>query len=248
MDLNIQLLTFGIILLTLIANVVIRRTERAPLRRIPALEALPRIVGESIEASRPLHVSLGSATIGDDSTMLALVGSEFIYYLTRQIAIGDAAPLFTVSEGSALPLAVDTLRRAYNHENRGKAFDILGARWYPAGRRSLAFAAALSSLQGDENLSGNVLVGRYGIGLALILDTAYQHKRETIAVSDQLEGQAIAYALADNALIGEEVFAAAGYLSDKIGLNKRNLILDLLRGLSVAAIILLVLSNLFLGR
>jgi hypothetical protein len=247
-NLGYQLIVFAIILFVLLINAlvpfinaVLERRGRIPFRRIAAFEALSDLVGESIEASRPLHVSIGSATIGDESTVLALAGSEFIYYLTRQVAIGDAAPIFTVSEGAAVPLAFDTLRRAYAHENRGKQFNGFSARWYPAGKRSLAFAAALMTMQADDKLSGNVLVGRFGLELALVLDAAYQKKRRTIAASDQLEGQAMAYALADEALIGEEVFAAAGYLGDDKNSRYRNLILDMMRGLTVLVIILLIL-------
>lgn len=254
MDLAQQLLTFLIILAVILlnaatpfVNAISQRRGRSPLRRIPGFEALSRLVGESIEASRPLHVSIGSATIGDESTVLALAGSEFIYYLTREVAIGDASPLFTVSEGAAVPLALDTLRRAYTHENRSKQFNGFAARWYPAGKRSLAFAAALMAMQADDKLSGNILVGRYGMELALVLDAAYQKKRSTIASSDSLEGQAMAYALADESLIGEEVFAAAGYLSKDKNLYYRNLTLDWLRWVAVIGIIALLVFNLLRG-
>jgi hypothetical protein len=247
-NLAYQLVIFAIIIVAFafnfavpLANRLAERRNRIPFRRIAALEALPKIVGESIEASRPLHVSIGSATIGDESTALALAGSEFIYYLTRQVAIGDASPIFTVSEGAAIPLAFDTLRRAYSHENRNKQFSGFSTRWYPAGKRSLAFAAALMAMQADDKLSGNVLVGRFGLELALILDAANLKKRRTIATSDQLEGQAIAYALAEETLIGEEVFAAAAYLTDEKKIRYRNSVLDMMRIVTVAAILILLL-------
>ena len=247
--------TFIIILIALFVNVLIRLNEYKPMRRITAFDKIRQMTGASIESSRPLHVSIGSTTIGDETTMLALLSSEFIYYATREVAIGDAAPLFTVSEGSALPLASDTLRRAYEHENRTRALNLfnplskeaISARWYPAGRRSLAFASALTTMQADDNLSGNVLVGRYGLELALILDAAYRNKRPTVATSDLLDGQAIAYALADDALIGEEVFTASAYTTANIRIQKRNFIIDLMRGLVVIAIIGLTLYNMVAG-
>lgn len=248
-------LTFSIILVALIVNAVVRLNERRPMRRIAAFERIPRMIGASIEASQPLHVSIGSTTIGDETTLLALLGSEFIYEIARDIAVGDAAPLFTVSEGSALPLAVDTLRRAYEHENRRAVFNSflpfsvlpMSTRWYPAGHRSLAFASALTTMQADDELSGNVLVGRYGIELSLILDAAHRHRKPTIATSDQLDGQAIAYALADEVLIGEEIFAAAGYVSDEARLQKRNFAIDAMRGVLVVAIIALITYNIVIG-
>jgi hypothetical protein len=216
------------------------------MRRMKALEILPRIIGESIEASRPVHISFGSASIGDESTMLALVGNEFVYYLARELAVGDENPLFTVSQGVMVPLATDTLRRAYRDEQRLSHFSNASVRWYPEGRRSLAFAAALMTMQADDKVSGNVIVGQHGLELALILDAAHRHGRKTLAMSEQLDGQAIAYAMADEALIGEELFAVAGYADRGLKLNKRNLVIDWMRLLLVAAMVGLAIYN-FIG-
>ena len=237
MEAATQLIALILILLVFILNALVRRRDRAQLRRIEAFRLLPQITGASIESNQPLHVSLGSATLGDDTTLLALVGKEFIYYLTREVVIGDASPIFTVSDTAALPLAMDTLRRAYDAEGRPDAFIALNGRWYPAGNRSLAFAAALMALQLDDRVSGNILTGRYGIELALILNAATRHNKPSIAVSDRLDGQAVAYALATESLIGEEIFAAPGYLSDDVSLTNRNIVLDRVRWLLIIALI-----------
>ena len=246
MEATTQLIALILIVLVFFLNALTRRRDRAQMRRIEAFAVVPQVTGESIEANRPLHVSLGSATIGGDTTLLALVGKEFIYYLTREVVIGDASPIFTVSDTAALPLAMDTLRRAYNAEGRSDAFLALNARWYPAGSRSLAFAAALMTLQVDDNVSGNVLVGRYGTEIALVLNAANRHGKPAIAVSDRLDGQAVAYALASDALIGEEIFAAPGYLSNDVSLTNRNVAIDRVRWLILLALVALPLVRPFL--
>ncbi|MDQ7025576.1 MAG: hypothetical protein Q9P01_04185 [Anaerolineae bacterium] len=236
MEATTQFTALILILLVFILNALVRRHDRAQMRRIRAFAIVPQITGESIEANRPLHVSLGGATIGGDTTLLALVGKEFIYYLTREVVIGDASPIFTVSDTTALPLTMDTLRRAYNAEGRSDAFLALSGRWYPSGNR-LAFAAALMTMQADDQVSGNVLTGRYGAELALVLNASNRHKKGSIAVSDRLDGQAVAYALATEALIGEEIFAAPGYLSDDVSLTNRNIVLDRVRWLLILVLI-----------
>lgn len=252
---NPALLTVGIILLAFIVNAVARVTERRPMRPLSAMDALPVMIGTSIESSRPLHISTGSTSLGDDSTMLTLLSNEFLYYVTRKIAVGDVPPLFTMSDSAALSIATDTLRRAYTYEKRLSALNsynlvskqLLSIRWYPAGQRSLAFAAALMTLQQDDNVTGNILVGRHGIEIGLILDAAYRNDRPTIATSEQLDGQAIAYGMADHALIGEEIFTASAYLDSGTRLQRRNLAIDLLRGAVVVAILGLFVFNLFQG-
>jgi hypothetical protein len=239
---NIQIIAFALILLTFALTLIVRRRTRTPQRPLAALDVLPRMTGRSIEAGEPLLVSTGSAAPGNESTLLALLGNEFIYYLTREVAIGDAAPLFTVADTAALPLALDTLSRAYSDANR-PGYQAINARWYPSQSRTLAFAAAMMTLQTDDTIAGNVLVGRFATDIGLILDASTRRGRLSLAVSDTLGGQAVAYALADGALIGEELFAAPAYLDDDPGLTNRNLVIDLLRLLLIFAILGVLLAD-----
>lgn len=243
-----QAIALMIILVTFVINALVRRRERPPLRPISAFDALPKMTGESIEASRPLHVSLGAATIGDESTILAMVGKEFIYYLTREVAIGDAPPIFTVASPAAVPLALSTLRRAYAKEDRLNVYSPINTRWYPSDQKRLAFAAAIMAMQADDEVSGNALVGRYGAELALILDASNRYDRPSIAVSDNLTGQAVAFALAQEALIGEEIFAAPAYLSKDFSEIQRVMTTDVLRYALIAAIVALAIVLPFFGN
>jgi hypothetical protein len=247
-DTTTQILAWFIILVVFVINAIVRRRTPVPLRRLEALDMVPRLTGASIETNRALHLATGSAGIGDESTMAALVGTEFLYFLTREVAIGDASPLFTVSQTSALPLAVDTLRRAYHDENLSHRFKAFNVRWHPTGSRSLSYAAALMTMQGEDRLGGNVLVGRYGMELALILDAAYRYRLPTIASSTDLDGQAIAYALADAALIGEEVFAAPAYAGDVRKLSKRVIVFDLVRWFLILMILALAVFSFLQGN
>jgi hypothetical protein len=229
------------LLLNITVNWLIRRRQLHQ-RRILAFEVIPEISGESIEASRPVHVSFGSAAPGTETTLLALASAEFAYYTAQQLTISDASPLFTVTESAAVPLAVDVLRLAY--QSRPGHFKPVNVRWYPAGTRSLAFAGGVTAMQSEDNVAANFLVGSFGAEIALILETSRRKHRPTLAVSDRLEGQAVAYAMSDYPLIGEEIFAAGGYLSGQRRLIQRNALLDVGRWLLVLALVGLAAWNL----
>jgi hypothetical protein len=237
-----------VIMAALVVNVAVNRLIRRRelhQRRIQAFEVIPAITGESIESSRPVHISFGSAAPGTETTLLALAGAEFAYYTAQQLTISDASPLFTVTETVAIPLAVDMLRQAY--QSRGllaERFKAVNVRWYPASGRALAFAGGISAMQSEDNLAANFLVGSFGAEIALILDASRRQQRPSIAVSDRLEGQAVAYAMADYPLIGEEIFAAGGYLGGQRRLVQRNALLDVSRWLLVIALIVMTLINL----
>ena len=231
------LIAVTLILVLITTNFLRRGRLRPTLRPIAAYDNVPRLVGLSIEASRPIHLSIGSSGIGDESTLLAIASAELAYQVTVQTAIGDASPILTMTNTSAIPLGQDTLRRAYQSRDLVERYSPNNVRWYPTGSRSLAFAAAITALIADDNTAGSVLGGSYGPELALILDASQRRNQYTIAVSDQLEGQAIAYALADDALIGEEIFAAGSYLDGGSVQMAESVVVDILRWLVIIGII-----------
>lgn len=255
MDTTTQVISVLIIVITIAltatSSIITReraRRRRSPLavRDIPAYRAMPLLVGQAIESNRPLHLSLGSAGVGGQDTLVSLAAAELFYYVAERGTIGDMPPILTVSDASALPLAQDTLRRAYQARGRESLLSYDRVRWYPSGGRSLAFAAALTAMMVADDVSANVLTGRFGIELALMMDAAYHRRLPTIAASTQLEGQAIAYALSDEVLIGEELFAAGAYLSNNPRHSAEALTVDVLRWLLIVAMLgglLLTLRN-----
>jgi hypothetical protein len=242
-DSTTQISAILILLLVMVVNVIYsrRRRQAFTLRTIPAYATLVPTIGASIEANHPMHLSYGSAGLGGSNTVLALASSELFYQVARQAAIGDASPILTVSDSSAIPLAQDTLRRAYAAQGL-LTRHTTNVRWYPSGARSLAFAVALSSMLRDDDVHGNVLAGSFGAELALIADTALRRDQYFIAASDQPEGQAIAYATSSETLIGEEMFAAGAYLDDDPRASGHAAAMDTLRWVLILFIFVTTLS------
>jgi hypothetical protein len=101
----------------------------------------------------------------------------------------------------------------------------------------LAFAAALTATMGDDQVAGNVLVGSFGMELALILEASRRKRLASVAASDQLEGQAVAWALAEHPLIGEEMFVAGAYLGENAAQRGSVVALDTLRWVLIIGIV-----------
>jgi Domain of unknown function (DUF6754) len=240
-DSTTQVLTVIILLLTMAISIIItqfvrRRRDLYTLRDIAPYRAIPMIVGEAVEANRPVHVSLGSAGLGGGSTILALASAELFYQIAGRASIGSAPPILTVSDTSAVPLGQDTLRRAYASRGLLNRYPVESVRWYPGGGRSLSFAAALTGTLGDDQVSSSVLAGSFGPELALIGEAAARRDQGFVAMSDQLEGQAIAYAMSDQPLIGEEAFVAGGYLGRSPSHIASIVTLDVIRWVLIIAI------------
>lgn len=239
LDTTTQFTTVIIISLTLLSLVLgalttRRRKDAFPLRPISAYDALPYMLGAAVEADRPVHVSLANTSSGGANTLLALATAEMFY----QTALRAESSVLTTNEPTALPLTYNLLQRAYRHSDRVDQFSGRYLRWYPSGNQPLAFAAALTATLGDERVSGSVLLGSFGSELALVLDAANRKKQGSIASSIDLQGQAVAYALADETLIGEEMFVAGAYLGDSAAQRGAIVALDTLRWLLIAGIVI----------
>ena len=219
-----------------------------PTRHINAYDELPQISGLSVEADRPLLLSTGGASIGGDNTMVALAGLELLYHATSEVSIGGTVPIYLTSDTSVIPLGYDTLARAYRANGRplpdNPIDNIENVRWYPSSERSLVFAAMLIVTMHSDQVTGNVLVGRFGSELGLVLGAAQRKNLKSIAGSDEIVGQAVAYVMADGALIGEDIFSAPGYLSNRASDKATLLTQDALRTLIIIGIIGVAISTL----
>jgi hypothetical protein len=238
---NDSVLVAGVIALGLVFTIVgtmLVRRWRPALRPIRAFAAMPPLVDEAIESDRSVHFSLGNAGVGEQSTLTALAGAEVLHTLTERAAIGDRSPTVTMSDALGLALAQDTLRRAYAARGMPDRFRATAASWLPNGPNSLAFAAGAASLAADENASANVLVGRFGPEMIVIGEMGARRDMLQVAGSDLLEGQAVAYAISDMPLIGEEMFVGGAYLSRDPVHRGSVLAQDALRVVMIVAIVL----------
>ena len=240
------LVTF--VAIVLVTQLIRRRRTWLVLRPIAVYENTDELGAASIEAGRPLHLAFGSANLGGDGTLLALAGAEWFYHLIRSATLGETSPILSTTDTVTILLANDTLRRAYHAQGLLGRYSPAQARWYPAGRRSIAYAGAVTGLMGDEKTFGHVFAGSFGPELALMLYAANRREQYTAAVSDQLEGQAIAFAMADDVLIGEEIFSAGTYLNPGHATAQGETVtIDLLRWLLIAAMVILFIITALQG-
>jgi hypothetical protein len=247
-DSTIQLLTVLIILASLVLTVILtqfvrRRRDRYVLRDFPAFNAIPRMIGESIEMNRPLHVAFGNNPL-DTQLIPALVSAELGYQVLRRTVIGSSKPIVTAGSASAVPIAHDTLRRAYASRGLIRQYRATSTQWYPAGERGFGYAAAVSGVVADNQVSANVLSGNYSTEMALVGDAMARRGQSVIATSTNLQGQAVAYVFSDYPLIGEEVFAAASYLEGTASQMGGTVTQATLRGILIFILLVVTVAGL----
>jgi len=227
------LFVLATVLLVYTARYFQRRGKRRPQRRMLSGERVSEWTSGAIEANRPLHLALGGTAVGEDKTAIALAEAEFFYHIIQRSSASDIPPILSTSAPSSIPLAQDTVRRAWSGGDT-----LSRARWYPG---DLAYAAAVTGMMEAEEPAAHILAGSFGPELALMIDSADRRGQGSLAVSDRLEGQAVAYAMADECLIGEELFAAAGAVTDDGRAQADAIVLDVWRALLIMGVTVVLL-------
>ncbi len=234
-------LALGLVL-TFVGRFIVRRLQ-VQMRTINAYAMLPELAADAVESANRVHLSMGSSALGASGTLSALVSAEVIYRMAQRFAVSRHLPLLTVSEPLTLPLAQDTLRRAYEFRRSTAHFRTSAAAWIPYGPRSLAFAAGAASLAADADVSSTIALGGFGYELALIGESAILNDQDLIAHSNLVEGQAVAYAQADHMLLGEELYVGPAYLGGSALERGGVFALDALRWLVIVGILVIALES-----
>lgn len=199
------LVFFGLILGT---SIFLRTREGRSLRDIPAFDRLGRAIGLAVEAGSRLHISLGRGHMLSTQSAVGFVGLSILGRIARSTSISDRPPVSTSGEGSLGILSQDTQRDAAKY---------LGVESDPTrgritGLTPYSYAAGTLSFIQEEDIGANLLIGSFGNEVALITDAAERTDGMTLGGTDNLTGQAVMFATAQEPLIGEETYAGGAYL------------------------------------
>jgi len=205
---ELGILVVGAILLGVIT--LWKRKSPAKLRDIPALAQLQRMLGLSVEDGTRLHVSLGSGNLLDMRGGSALAGLASLRYIAERTSISDAPPVASAGDPLLGMLSQDTLQAGYKAAGTGDSYSPTTGR--VAGLSPFGYAAGAMHIPQNENVSANIMIGHFGPEVALLTDAAERENAVLVGASDNLAGQAVLFTNTQDALIGEELFAAGAYL------------------------------------
>ena len=227
------LLGFAAVLL--LALTLWRRRSPAVLRPIDAYERLNRAVGLAVENGTRLHISLGRGNLFTARGGSALAGLAMLRRLAERTSASDRPPIVTSGDASLAILSQDTLHSGYRAAGAEEQYRFSTGRL--AGLTPFSYAAGAMSVEHDENVSANVVIGDLGAESALIAEASDRENSSLIAASDDLSAQAIFYASAQEPLIGEELFAGGAYIGAGAAHEASLQVQDILRWLIILAIL-----------
>lgn len=233
----------------------VKRGMRITLRPIAGYDALKRLLAQAAESGQPVHLSLGIAGIGNESTADTAAGLGVLEYLADRAAVSASPPIVTLANPTALPVAQDLLRRAYRRHGYPEEYDPARVHFiapdpalntgvspaptlYASGQNdAFAYAAGTMRLLNQQKLIANIMVGLFGDEFLLLGETGAQRCLNQIGGTSAVRVLPFVYASVANPLIGEEIYAGGAYLANKPAHLSSLLAQDALRWFLVAAVV-----------
>jgi hypothetical protein len=210
-EIILGLVAFGVVFISaalMAAFAMLRAKKSIPYRSIPAFDRLRRAIGRLVEDGSRLHVSLGRGDLVTPHGASAFAGLSLLRRLADLTSAGDKPPIATSGDAVLAILSQDSLQSAAENSSL-VGFDPSAGRL--TGLTPFSYAAGVIPSIHDENVSATILMGNFGLEAALLTDAADRVSTFSLAGSDNLAAQAVLYATAEEALIGEEMFAAGAY-------------------------------------
>jgi len=202
------LIFFGLIIILAVAG---RNQPGIELRQIPAFSKVRRAIELAVEAGSRLHISLGRGTITGPESAAAFVGLSMLEQMTTSASTGDSPPIVTTGDPALSILAQDTLKNAYQEIGIIDQYKPTSSQL--TGLTPFSYAAGAVPIVRDKKSTTSILIGNFGVEVALLTDGCERSGNMTLAGTDDMAAQAVLYATSDEPLIGEELYAGGAYIN-----------------------------------
>jgi hypothetical protein len=201
------LIFFGLIIILAAAG---RNRPEIELRQIPAFDKLKRAIEITVESGSRLHISIGRGTVTGPESAAAFVGLSMLEEMTTSASTGDQPPIVTSGDPALAILAQDTLKSAYLDIGLIDQYKRTSSQL--SGVSPFSYAAGALPVVRDKKSSTSILIGNFGMEVALLTEGSERSNHMTLAGTDDIAAQAVLYATANEPLIGEELYAGGAYV------------------------------------
>ncbi len=201
------LIFFGLIIVLAVAG---RDGPIIQLRQIPTFSKMRRAIEMTVEAGTRLHMSIGRGTVTGPESASAFVGLSMVEKITTSASSGDSPPIVTSGNPALTILAQDTLKTSY--QDIGLIDQYKRTSSQLTGVSPFSYAVGAIPIARDKDSSSSIMVGNFGVEVALLTDSCERSGNVTLGGTDDISAQAVLYATANEPLIGEELYAGGAYL------------------------------------
>lgn len=183
--------------------------DRFSIRRIGGLEAVEEAIGRATEMARPVLYTPGWG--GDIQRPTTIASMNILSHVAEKTAQYDSRLLYPTHDPIIMAVAQEVVRESYmraGYSDRFRPDDIA----YVSSSQ-FGYAAAVDGMIAREKPASIFLLGTFEAESLILAETGNSINAIQIAGTDSTIQLAFFIVACDYTLIGEELFAASGYLS-----------------------------------
>jgi hypothetical protein len=184
--------------------------ERYTVREIAGLKAVEDAVGRATEMARPILYTPGWG--GDIQRPTTIASMNILSHVAEKAAQYDCRLVFPTHDPVIMAVAQEVMRESYARAGFPDRFREEDAFYVSSSQ--FGYAAAVEGLISRLKPASVFLLGTFEAESLILAETGNINKSIQIAGTDSTIQLAFFIVACDYVLIGEELFAASGYLSE----------------------------------
>lgn len=177
------------------------------IRRIAGLSAIDEAIGRSTEMGRPVLYSPG---IGAFSTE-TFASFGVLGYVSKLAAQYDTRLIVANRNPNVHPVTEEVVKQSYTEAGKPDAYKPDDVRFITSDQ--FGYAAGVVGIMNREGVAANIMVGEFLAESLIFAEAGYQAGAIQVAGTANTAQIPFFITACDYCLIGEEIYAASGYLT-----------------------------------
>ncbi len=178
------------------------------IRRIAGLDAIEEGIGRATEMARPVFYLPGSGGFSDPQMLASMAVLSEVAKMTARY---DTRLIVCVPASQVYPVIQEIVREAYVSQGKTDSFRADDVRWF--SDHYFGYALGIIALMFRERVATNLMVGSFAFDALMYAEAANQAGAIQVGGTAAITQVPFFVAACDYALIGEEIYAAAAYLT-----------------------------------
>jgi hypothetical protein len=225
----------------------IRGGQKIGLRPLLGYTAMENKIGLAVESGRGIHLGLGTGSLTGSASPASVSALLALDYLAVEGCRSGKQPMVTVGDGTLLLAGQDRLWRGFRLARRTADYDPTMAEFLADNMLPFTYAAGVSDIINRGELGTNMLFGRFGPEMGIMLEAADRANMEHVVATDDPLAMAVATPVTKQIMLGEELFAAGAYLRGDTKSLASVQLQDIIRIVAIIGILLAAIIGLVVG-
>jgi hypothetical protein len=178
------------------------------IRKIAGLDAIEEGIGRATEMNRPVFYIPGNGSFSDPQLLASMAVLSEVAKMTAKY---DTRLIVCVPVSAVYPVIEEIVRQSYVTEGKIESYKAEDVRWF--SDHYFGYAIAIVGLMFKERVATNIMLGTFAFDALMYAEAASQAGAIQIGGTAANTQVPFFVAACDYALIGEEIYAAAAYLT-----------------------------------